>query len=241
MNLTLSQSTGVINITVNWGPTDLGNAIYLDGKTGYVEVPNSPSLSSIDSSITMEAWIKPANQYYNTVVSKGLSNYTIELARGMYTGILLNGVNAVNVDSYWGRIMVPGELTANQWVHIAVTYSTSTGVKVYINKDLVYQAQANGLISPGTLPLRIGARYSDIYTEYFKGAIDDVRIWNVVRTQNEIIQNMDKELSGNENGLVAYWKFDELPDAGNIVHDSSPNHNDGQIHGNVYFVNSSGQ
>jgi len=223
---------GSISITVNWGTSGLGNAIFLDGFTGFVEVPNSASISSIDTAITIEAWVAPADQYYNTIVCKGLANYGIELAGYLDPGIFLTGVTAPDANYYWGRIMVPDYLTANQWSHIAITYSVSTGVNAYLNSSIVYSTPATGLIQPGTPDLRISARVDSTYTEYFNGGIDDVRIWRIVRTQNDIIQNMNKELTGSESGLVAYWKFDEQPGS-TVLHDATSNHNDGTIHGTV--------
>lgn len=235
----VQNNTGNISISVTWGSINLGNAMYLDGTSGYIEVPNSASLSSIDTAITIEAWVKPAQQYYNTIVCKGLSNYGIEFAQGLYPGIFLTGVTA-QANYYWGRIMVPKFITENQWTHIAVTYSSSSGIKLYFNNDLVYSTPANGLIQPGSPPLRIGARVDSIYTEYFKGGLDDIRIWRIVRSQNEISKNMTRELTGNEYGLVAYWKFDELQNSDTIIHDSTPNHNDGKIHGGVVLATYSG-
>jgi Concanavalin A-like lectin/glucanases superfamily len=232
----VENGTGNILITVNWGTINLGNAIYLDGTSAFVEVPNSSSLSSIDTAITIEAWIKPAEQYYNTIICKGLSNYGIEFAEGLYPGVFLMGTFATEAYYYWGRIMIPFLADDSQWSHIAITYSTSTGVRAYFNHNLVYSTPAYGTIQCGTAPLRIGARVDSVYTEYFRGSIDEVRIWKIVRSQNEIAQNMNKELTGSENGLIAYWKFNESSDSNNIIHDSTPNHNDGVIHGNVIIA-----
>ncbi len=61
--------------------------------------------------------------------------------------------------------------------------------------------------------------------ERFSGVIDEVRFWNVARTQAEIQANKDKEIEPQDN-LIGYWRFNEgSPDAekgvGNIVVDSS--------------------
>ena len=55
------------------------------------------------------------------------------------------------------------------------------------------------------------------------GEIDEIRIWNDVRTSTEIKDNMFKELNGNENGLVAYYKMTE--GSGTTVTDNSSNSN----------------
>lgn len=234
------QGSGNINISISWGKTDLQSVLHLDGVSGYVEVPNSPSLSTLDTAITIEAWIKPIDdRYYSTIIDKGITRYGIEFAQGLFPGVYLNGVNAPGANYYWGRIMVPKSVEVNKWLHIAMTYSPSTGVNVYYNEQLVYHTQASGSLSIDNLPLRIGARIEPNYIEYFGGSMDDVRIWKVVRSQDEIIQNMNKSLSGSESGLVADWNFDEIPGPDNVIHDISPNHNDGVIHGGANVVTES--
>ena len=44
---------------------------------------------------------------------------------------------------------------------------------------------------------------------YFKGNIDEVRIWNRFRTAEEIKRDYTRLMAGNETGLVAYWRFNE--------------------------------
>ncbi len=238
VNLVLNPATGSISVTVTWGTGMAGNALSLDGQSGYMQVPNSPSLSSADTAITMEAWVRPEDQYYNTVVAKGSYNYLLEFAGGLYPGIILHGTTLSQTSAnYWGRLMMNQAVPADQWTHIAVTYSASTGLKVYYGAQLVCEAGGTGEILPTSLPLRIGARVDSLYTEYFKGEIDGVRIWNVVRPQYEIAQNMNRELTGDQPGLVAYYKFDE-PAGSTVIHDSSPYHNDGNLYGNAILVRS---
>ncbi|HIG13063.1 MAG TPA: hypothetical protein EYQ32_01180 [Gammaproteobacteria bacterium] len=46
------------------------------------------------------------------------------------------------------------------------------------------------------------------YSDFFTGAIDDIRIWDDVRTVGEINANKKVALRGDEEGLVGYWKLD---------------------------------
>jgi hypothetical protein len=231
----IPNNTGSINIKVNWGSPVLGNAIYLDGATGYVQFPQSQSLLSIDTAITIEAWVKPVNQFYNPVFTLG-QDYGLEFAGGLYAGLFLDGVNVPSAYLYYGRIMISTSISPNLWSHVAFSYSQSTGINVYINGNLVYQTQATGLItcSSSLLP-RIGCRVDPSETVFFNGGIDEVRLWNIVRSQADISQNMSNELTGSESGLVAYWKFDEQPGS-TVIHDATSNHNDGQIFGNAYLA-----
>ena len=63
--------------------------------------------------------------------------------------------------------------------------------------------------------------------ESFNGIIDEVRIWNVARTQQEIQQYMHQQLTGTEPGLVGYWQFNE--GTGNTAYDKTVNANHGSL------------
>jgi hypothetical protein len=64
--------------------------------------------------------------------------------------------------------------------------------------------------------------------------IEEVRIWNIARTQADIQNNMHHELIGNEPGLVGYWRFNE--GSGDTVSDQTANHDNGALHGGVEWV-----
>jgi hypothetical protein len=58
-------------------------------------------------------------------------------------------------------------------------------------------------------PFSIGSNSTDPVVQFYTGSIDDVRVWNVVRTQTEIQDNMNTELLGSETGLVAYYPLNQ--------------------------------
>ena len=61
----------------------------------------------------------------------------------------------------------------------------------------------------------------------FQGIIDEVRIWNTIRSVAEIRAGMCRKLTGAEGGLVAYWRFDE--GTGSTAYDLTANDNDGAL------------
>jgi hypothetical protein len=67
------------------------------------------------------------------------------------------------------------------------------------------------------------------------GIIDDVRLWNRPLTSEEIVAAMAQRLSGQEEGLVGYWPFDE--GEGPIAYDKSPMQNHGRISGAFWTTN----
>jgi hypothetical protein len=57
----------------------------------------------------------------------------------------------------------------------------------------------------------------------YDGGLDEIRMWNVARTQAQIQAAMAVELTGVEAGLVAYWRFNEASGA-TSADDSPANH-----------------
>lgn len=127
-----------------------------------------------------------------------------------------------------GRDFFPGAdnkkgLPTNKWIHIAVTYDNSGGgIQIYINGELQSEDKSK---SYGSFELSygeffIGKSWDD--QRYLSGDICECRIWNVVRTREEIANNF-YAVDPNTPGLVAYWKFDEGD--GIIVKDHTVNAN----------------
>lgn len=100
------------------------------------------------------------------------------------------------------------------WNHIAQTYDGSTQ-KLYLNGVLVASQTLSGEITANANDLLIG--------DMFNGTIDEVRLWDVARTEEEIRANMCKKLDGDESGLIGYWRLDE--GTGTTANDETGNNN----------------
>ncbi len=61
----------------------------------------------------------------------------------------------------------------------------------------------------------------------FRGVVDEVRLWNVARTQSQVRTDMSLNVAPDAPGLVGDWRFGELPVNAGLVLDSSANGNDG--------------
>ena len=65
----------------------------------------------------------------------------------------------------------------------------------------------------------------------FEGEIDELRVWNIARTQEEIKASMHTTLKGDDAGLIGYWDFE-----GGTAEDRSKNGNDGTLVGNAEII-----
>ena len=75
--------------------------------------------------------------------------------------------------------------------------------------------------------LFIGQANEFAIPRYYKGELDELRIWSVVRTLDEIRLDRARVLRGDEPGLVTYYRFDE--GSGVVAGDSSPTGNAGSL------------
>lgn len=172
--------------------------------------------------ITMEALIYPRefNQLISTVMG-------IEGAFLMRIGDAGLPDNQIQIATSRGNFSTPAmQLVAGTWSHVAMTYDTTTGeMLIYVNGKQVAQFKASVPISilgnGSDRNFLIGKSYED--GRDLNGYISEVRVWDVIRTQEDIashIYNVDPATEG----LVAYWKFDDM--SSSLVKDYSGNGND---------------
>jgi hypothetical protein len=121
--------------------------------------------------------------------------------------------------------------SANTWYHLAAVFESDTSRKLYVNGVLEATGTDNVTFNNSAdNKVNMGRHFSA--SLFLNGKLSDVRIWNTARTAQEIADNYQKRLIGNESGLVGYWKLDK--GSGTTVADSTTNANAGTITGAVW-------
>lgn len=113
-------------------------------------------------------------------------------------------------------------LSVGSWTHLAVSWSGASKIARFYVNGIQIGSQTGVNVSTlhnSTGPYTFGS-YSD-GMESFDGKVDEIRVWNIVRTQTEINNNKGKKLIGNEAGLVEYQSFD----SGNLLDKSQKGNN----------------
>jgi len=114
------------------------------------------------------------------------------------------------------------------WVHLATTYAAGGQLTEYVNGVQVGQIPAgSSMISSSSNPFIIGIAPWDLVSYQTFGYLDEVRIWSVAHTAQEVHDYMFKHLQGNEAGLVAYYDFNQS--SGNTLPDLTGNGNNGAL------------
>ncbi len=194
-------------------PPPLGNALSFSGTNAeYVDCGNSSKLN-ITSSMTVELWIKPSRDMGNLGGWDRLVHKNYQT--GYFFGGSLGNLNALSIvlnNNQFVMVSPNNTVVVGVWQHIAfVLDDVANMAYIYKNGNLVSSLSWTGTI-PGSASSQLTLSQN---SESFGGAMDDVRIWNTVRTQDQIRANMNVELNGNETGLVAYYTFNQGTADGN--------------------------
>ncbi|MFA5044523.1 MAG: LamG-like jellyroll fold domain-containing protein [Paludibacter sp.] len=258
---TVSNGIWVVDLSI---PFKLPNSmsVILDGNQDRIRVldnnPLNPSANPSGyqisgNSITLEAWIYPMDlplpSDSRTIIMRPCNNgVSIEPFQTFQLSIIGSapfshqpriGVSITDgIHPSFSGYEVFVEDTAlvkiGQWTHVTGTYD-GTNVKLYINGVLANQLPLSVSMGTGSVGLYIGG----VTYGFFKGLIDEVRLWNVVRTQSEIQSSMNQTLVGNETGLVGYWPMEEEYIASNgatVTVDKTTNHNDMPVQFNAKLI-----
>lgn len=199
--------------------------------TSFVNLGNPSSLQL--TNFTIEAWIKIEGHGSSTetgtagltdvipIISKGRAeNESAAIDVNYFVGYRRSDMKLVadfedNATSLNHPVVSNASLAFCTWTHIAVSYNTATDTwKLYINGTLDKTLALGGNYTPQSLS-NINACFGStlntnpsIRQGFFNGRIDEVRIWNTVRTDAEVSTNYNSELLSG-TGLVGRWGFNE--------------------------------
>jgi len=155
---------------------------------GYIEIPSDPLLDT--PAMTVEAWVSVRDAHTPSACSSIAGNgYTNGWWLGLCGTAMRSYFNGVQSVMTGGTIPATGVVpdTPTVWIHIAAVTDGVTR-KHYINGNLVFSAAETAQRSTSTRNVRIG---SDPDWDFMAlGGIDELRIWTVARTQDQIRQTM---------------------------------------------------
>jgi hypothetical protein len=199
----VGNSEGSLTFTaLSLSPTTTNNALNFDGSNDFVAIKNcSGAALDVLNAITIEYWFKGSNLQSAVRFQNGAGYIVAGWSTGLHiissdggtTGGLSVGANAMN----------------GNWHHVAMTWqrNTANGFKSYLDGQLVAQRTSLDVALPSiNSGMFLGA--FDGTSEFMTGTLDEVRVWNVARTQAEIQANMMGCTSlGSTPNLVMYYQF----------------------------------
>lgn len=229
--------TGILANTSLWtkdyNASDISASLDFDGVDDYVTLGFSPKLKS--ASFTIECWVRREGAGITTNTSGPGGNGfegTTALVPIVAKGREESESAGLNMNYIVGIVEATGQLGAdfeeangtnhsvigntvlqqNTWYHVAVTYGSGEW-KMYVNGVLDKQKTeaGNPLPEPNSIQnASIGSALNSlgVASGFFNGKIDEVRIWNTVRSQTEIQSNQYQDLPA-ATSLLGRWGFNE--------------------------------
>ena len=215
----------------------------LDGATGSMSVPNTATLKpGLAAGWTVEFWIQRngaglgdfpvviGSRPWSSATDKG---WAVALASGSSFKVsahFADGATGFDVTAAQSATGV----TAGTWQHWAVVFDRANNrVQFYKNGALENTVPAAGFPT-GTVDqgddVLVGR--DPVTTRVLQANLDDIRIWDTARTAQQIADNFNNDLQGNEGNLQAYWNFN----AGN-ANDSTPKANNGTLSAGAGILN----
>jgi hypothetical protein len=233
----VSQSTSPSWATVG----KIGSALRFDGSDDYAKVNLSPSINNLGP-LTLEAWVLADSNGESDTGKIMCKNEESGGAGAWSFGIRSNGRVQFTKDFDGATELqvfsAVDALELGKWQNIMVTWDggndASEDVNFYINGQEAahsWDSDGDGLVVPDTsVNLFIGNH--EWQGQTFDGLIDQVRIYNYVRTPAQIAWEF------NQGKPVAYWKFDECQDG--TIYDSAASWNGGTANNGTLQLGSSG-
>mgnify|MGYP001617332601 CR=1 FL=1 len=189
-----------------------GKCLFFDGTTSYTSSADSNTLKMSTSNWTVSTYIRmPTATATNPIIAKRVSTvttnpgYQVQVqSDGLVYAYFSDGTAARLVGSSSNRV------DDNKWHHIAVSFTRTSNALIYVDGKQVgsFAISAQQADASETNSLTIGKES----TSYFKGFIDDTKIYNYARTAKQIVEDMNggHPAGGSPVGSqVGYWRFDE--------------------------------
>ncbi|RMF06653.1 MAG: hypothetical protein D6762_08990, partial [Candidatus Neomarinimicrobiota bacterium] len=220
----------VPDVEVRLSP-NLGLALDFNGTTDFVTF-DSLSVIPVDTTYTIEGWFRAYPDFTEQTLFAATD--IGHLSDRSYIRIALNADGQLQ---YTHR-SVAGSATFDELTSLPAVNDLTWHHFAAVNDGVVMQLYLDGdpVGDPlPTTPLRadvnvsFGKNNPQSDTQFYHGRLDDFRFWTVARSQEEVRLNDQHTLNGEEAGLYAYWKFDEV--LGEKIFDLTAHDIDGYVCG----------
>lgn len=181
--------------------------LHFDRQNDHVILENGSQYIANADGITMAGWFYTDQLAYG----QGMMGMRDGSGNGFYLIQLNNGTLECRLETNTGlhEYVAPAfSIVPQTWQHIAWVYDGNS-VKLYLDGVLNGSSNASGTFSSTNIHFAIGRSILADFNFYFGGRADEVSLWSKGLTAEEIQDMMENELNGDEEGLEAYYKFNQ--------------------------------
>jgi len=178
---------------------DTDTAMVFDGTSQYIQ---GTSFTGITGNFTLEAWVKQSATCNtgNAQIIYSQLPYQLLCRSNTWIEAMQDASSNWYENTYGTPIL-------NQWVHLAYTRASGSAPLLYMNGVLIKTGSQPTATYSGTGAPIVGA--SGAANGFFPGQIDEIKVWNIVRSASDIATDMNT-YNPNTSGLVAYYDFNDV-------------------------------
>ena len=183
-------NTGTISGATRTTSGRFGSALTFDGVNDLVTVPDSAALD-LTNRATLEAWVYPSalGSDWRTILLKEQPG---QLVYGLTPTTTSTGRAATCSPPATCRRTARAPCALNAWTHVAMTWDGTTQ-RLFINGTQVATRAVAGTLPNSTGALRFGG--NNVWSEWFAGRLDEIRIYNRALTAAEISADMNTSVT----------------------------------------------
>ncbi len=180
------------------------NSLHFDGVDDHVTTAFGGPIGSADR--TVECWIKTSN---SKATQQVIIDYGVMSPLGSRFTLNLINFGLLRIEVGGNGFNSSQSIADGNWHHVAITYDNGATTKftMYIDGQLETSQNTTVPVNTASTGVFLGQRNDGV--NYFEGTLDEVRIWNTVRSQNDINTYKNQEFCSLPTGLMLYYKFNQ--------------------------------
>lgn len=196
-----------------WEVNPNGNAAQFDGLDDNIQITSGNVPITKEMDFTLEFWFNSSQSGIATLFSNGkgdgvgadsLDAWNIEKDATGIIHVRHNGLDFVATNS---------NFFDSKWHHFALVMNRTANLSCYVDGNLQNSVQGISFNNLSGANMYLGARGYQTgtvtnYDNYFSGKIDEFRLWNTARKQEQIKRDKQHRMLGDEHGLISFMPFE---------------------------------
>lgn len=200
-----------------WQVLPKGKSVAFNG-SNYVEIfTGNTVIIDDENDFSIEFWFKAAEgQNNSTLFSSGKGDGSDRFNQGNWS-VGFNNEGKLSMNGNGEVITIEGansNFLDDNWYHLAITVKRRGNLVVYVNGERRAQVSSSGFGALTGANMWLGARgfkpseSAVEHDQFFEGSIDEFRIWNLTRTEDQVVLYRNAKVNASEPGLIAYYPFE---------------------------------
>ena len=199
----------IFSLNAAYSTAQTNQYLHFDGVDDYTEFPAAAQYLTGLNTITMAGWFKTDALTYGQGMMSIRGGGTGD--GQMYMIQLNNGVIECRVITSTGlhEFVAPaGTVVAGTWQHYAWVFNQNS-LELFVDGVSLGTSTASGTFQGSTRPFTIGITLQAGFNFIYKGGADEVSLWSKALNEAEVQDIMANELTGDEEDLITYYKFNQ--------------------------------